>query len=111
MENHLTRRVASGLLAGIALSAAAGVAAAQQPARVRVRGSIEKVGGDIFQVKSREGDDYKVRLTDTARVNAVVKASLADIKPNSYIGVSAMPMPDGTQRALAIHIFSEALRG
>src|ERR1044072_8863549 len=40
-----------------------------------------------------------------------VKASLADIKPNSYIGVTAMPQPDGSQRAIAIHIFAEAQRG
>lgn len=110
MEAHLTRRAASGLLAGFALSAATGFASAQQP-RVRVRGTIEKVDGGILQVKSREGDDYKIRLADNARVNAVVKASLADIKANSYIGISAMPLPDGSQRALAIHIFSEALRG
>ncbi|MCC7348358.1 MAG: hypothetical protein IT538_13285 [Variibacter sp.] len=110
MDAHLTRRAAGGLLAGFAAAAATGFARAQQP-RVRVRGSIEKVDGGVLQVKSREGADYKVRLTDNARVNVVVKATLADIKPNSYIGVSAMPLPDGSQRALAIHIFSEALRG
>jgi len=44
-------------------------------------------------------------------VNAIVKASLADIKPNSYIAVTAMPQPDGSQKAVAILIFPEALRG
>ena len=39
---------------------------------------------------------------------AFVKASLADIKPNSYIGVTAMPQADGSQKAIAIHIFLEA---
>jgi len=45
------------------------------------------------------------------RVMAFVKASLADIKPNAYIGVTAMPQADGSQRAIAIHIFPEQMRG
>jgi hypothetical protein len=45
------------------------------------------------------------------RVMSFVKASLADIKPNSYIGVTADPQPDGSQKAIAIHIFTEAQRG
>jgi hypothetical protein len=42
---------------------------------------------------------------------AFIKASLADIKPNSYIGVTAMPQADGSQKAVAIHIFLEAQCG
>lgn len=36
---------------------------------------------------------------------------MSDIKPGSYIGVSAMPQPDGSQRALHVHIFPEPMRG
>jgi len=39
------------------------------------------------------------------------KASLADVKEGSFIGVSAMPQPDGTQKAYAIHIFMDSQRG
>ena len=41
----------------------------------------------------------------------MVKSSLADIKEGSFIGVSAMPQPDGSQKAFAIHIFLDAQRG
>ena len=44
-------------------------------------------------------------------VFAVVKTDLSEVKPNSYIGVTAMPDPDGTQRAIAVHIFPETQRG
>ena len=44
-------------------------------------------------------------------VVALIKASLADIKQGSYVGVSGMPQPDGSQRALEVHIFPEAMRG
>ena len=39
------------------------------------------------------------------------KSSLAEIKEGTFIGVSAMPQPDGTQKAYAIHIFMESQKG
>ena len=42
-----------------------------------------------------------VKLAEPPRIAAMVKASLADIKEGSFIGVSAMPQPDGTQKAYA----------
>jgi len=41
----------------------------------------------------------------------VVKASMADIKPGSFIGSAATPQADGSQKALEVHIFPEAMRG
>jgi hypothetical protein len=86
-------------------------APAQQPATVRIRGSIESVDGPVLTVKSREGADIKVRIADNVVVIGIAKSALSEIKPGSYIGVSAMPEPDGTQKALAVHIFPEAQRG
>ena len=40
----------------------------------------------------------------------VIKASLADVKTNSYIAVTGMPQ-DGSQKAVALYIFPEAQRG
>ena len=90
--------------------AVAGIALAQQPP-VRIRGEIEKVDGNTLTVKARDGAMLTVNVPDNVRVMNFVKASLADIKPNSYIGVTAMPQPDGSQKAIAIHIFLEAQRG
>ncbi len=84
---------------------------AQQPPTVRIRGTIEAVDGSVLTVKSREGTDMKVRITDNVAVFGVAKTEMSEIKPGSYIGVSAMPEPDGTQKALAVHIFPAAQRG
>jgi len=84
---------------------------AQQPSTVRVRGTIEAVDGSLLSVKSREGNELKVRMTDNVAVVGVTKIAMSEIKPGSYIGVSAMPEPDGTQKALSVHIFPEAQRG
>ena len=84
---------------------------AQQPPPVRIRGTIESVDGAMMMIKSREGDSMKVRMTDNVAVFGVAKTDLSEIKAGSYIGVSAMPEPDGTQKALAVHIFPESQRG
>jgi hypothetical protein len=90
---------------------AASFAAAQAPQMVRVRATIQSVDGQTIMAKSRDGADMKIHLADNAPVNEVVKAALSDIKPNSYIAITAMPQPDGSQKATAIIIFPEAMRG
>lgn len=95
---------------GISLALAAPVALAQD-APVRVRGTIDRVEGDVYVVKARGGGELKVTLASNAIVVALIKASLADIKQGSYVGVSGMPQPDGSQKALEVHIFPEAMRG
>ena len=44
-------------------------------------------------------------------MRAVVKQTLADVKQGGFVGITAMPQPDGTQKAIEIHIFPEAMRG
>ena len=78
---------------------------------VRVRGAIERVDGDLYVVKTRAGAEVKVKLPDNVMVVALIKASLADIKQGSYVGVAGMPQADGSQKALEVHIFPEAMRG
>lgn len=82
-----------------------------QDAPVRVRGTIERVEGDIYIVKARSGGEVKVKLPENVLVVALTKATFADIKQGSYVGVSGMPQPDGSQKALEVHIFPEAMRG
>jgi hypothetical protein len=36
---------------------------------------------------------------------------MADIKDGAFIGSGAMPQPDGSQKAIEVHIFPEAMRG
>jgi uncharacterized protein Veg len=101
------------VLASVALSAnlAFSYAVAEQHT-VRIRGTIEAVDGPTIIVKSRDGQTrHQVRLTDNVAVRGIIKAALTDIKENSFIGVTGMPQADGTQKAIEIHVFPEALRG
>jgi hypothetical protein len=107
--NQMTRRVLGA--AGMAVLLATSASFAQQPPPVRIRGQIEKIAGDMLDIKTRNGDVLKVKLVDPARVTALVKASLADVKVGKFIGVTAMPQADGSQKAIAIHIFLDAQKG
>lgn len=78
---------------------------------MRVRGTIERIDGSILHVKTRDGADLKITLTDKPVFTAIVKASLGDLKPGTYVGSAALPGPDGSLRALEVHIFPEAMRG
>jgi outer membrane lipoprotein SlyB len=98
-------------LAGLALMATATAVWAQGAPPVRVRGEITKVEGTTLSVKTRDGQNVTVKLAEPPRIAAMTKASLADIKEGSFIGVSAMPQPDGSQKAYAIHIFMDAQKG
>jgi endonuclease YncB( thermonuclease family) len=82
---------------------------AQQPGRIR--GQIEKVDGATYVLKARDGTTLKVKLADDARVSALEKASLADIKNDTFIGIAGMTKPDNSIEAFSIHIFLPAQRG
>jgi hypothetical protein len=84
-------------------------AVAQQP--TRIRGQIEKADGGMLALKTRDGAMLNVKVADDARVSALVKASLADIKNDSFIGIAGMPQSDGSIEAFSVHIFLPAQRG
>jgi hypothetical protein len=104
MNRILTGAIGLGLLA-------ASASLAQTHQTERLRGTIEKVDGNVLSLKLRDGRMATLRLADNFSTSVSIKMSLADIKPDSYIGTAAMPMPDGRLKALEIHIFPEAQRG
>jgi hypothetical protein len=86
-------------------------ALAQAPQTVHLHGVIEKVDGNTVTAKSDKGEELKLNLVGQMLVVGVVKASMADIKPGDFIGSGAMPQPDGSQKAIEVHIFAESMRG
>jgi hypothetical protein len=96
------------VLAGAIIAASCSVATAQT---MRMSGTIEKADGNVLSLKSGDGDKVILTLTDNAVIVAVVEASMADIKDGTFLGSAAMPQPDGSQKALEVHIFPEQMRG
>jgi hypothetical protein len=92
-----------------ALICAALPASAQQP--IRLRGTIDRMEGPVFVVKNRDGVEVKMVTTEKPQYIGMFKSAIADIKPGQFIGSTAMPQPDGSQKASEVHIFPESMRG
>jgi uncharacterized cupin superfamily protein len=97
-----------------ALALLSGAALAQPfaPQTMRIAGTIERIDGDALTIRAIEGGGTNtVHLTKNAAVFGVTRATLADVVPGAFIGVGAMPQPDGSQRAIRVTIFAESQRG
>jgi hypothetical protein len=84
-------------------------AAAQET--VRIRGTIERLEGPVFVVKNRDGAELKLTVSDPPLFVAISPSSMADIKSGMFVGSAGMMQPDGTQKAIEVHIFPESMRG
>src|ERR1700737_937619 len=78
---------------------------------VRIRGTIERVEGPVYVVKNRDGAELKLTVTDNPLFVRIVKATMADIKPGMFVGSTGVTQPDGSQKAIEVHIFPESMRG
>jgi hypothetical protein len=96
----------AGLMTGLA-----GTSVLAQDAPPRVRGTIEQVTGNSVAVKTRTGGSSTVQLKEGAPVIAVGKGAMSDIQSNSFVGITATAQPDGTIKAVEVHVFAEPLRG
>ena len=106
MSSTLQRMLAA---ASFALICIAMPASAQET--VRIRGTIEKVDGAVYVVKNRDGAELKLTISDPGLYVAIVKSTMADIKPGMFVGATGMTQPDGSQKAIEVHIFPESMRG
>lgn len=78
---------------------------------MRVRGTVERIEGPVFVVKTRDGSEVKLTVTDNPLFVAVVPGKISDIKPGMFVGSAGLMQEDGTQKAIEVHIFPESMRG
>jgi len=95
-----------GLAATIAISPASG----QVEQTTRVVGTVERIDGANLVIKTAASERV-VSVSPDVTVFAMVNATLAEVKPGTFIGVGATPQPDDSQRAIRVVIFPESMRG
>ena len=98
-------------VAALGLITVSGTVLAADGTPARVRGTIDQVDGRVLHITGRAGDKLTVTLAPDAKVVEVSKIDIGAIKPNSYVGTAAAPQPDGTLKALEVHVFPESMRG
>lgn len=97
----------------IALSAAAIAPAFPQswPAGVTpVRGVVASISDHVMTVRSQTGL-VTIRLGSPLKVFARTPSDLAHVSSNTFVGVTSVKQPDGSESATEINIFPEELRG
>ena len=100
-------------LAALLLVAVSSVALAQAPASppVRIRGTVEKLDGNMLTVKARNGQSMTIKMADNFAVMGIAKASLDDIGSGKFIGTTTVGERNGNLIAEEVHIFPENMRG
>jgi hypothetical protein len=97
-------------LTAVAFATVFAVATASAQQTQRINGTIDKVEGNTLFIKA-EGGPLTLKLADNAVIVGVMKASATDIKAGDYVATGGVPLPDGTQKAVELRIFPEAMRG
>jgi Domain of unknown function (DUF5666) len=88
-------------------------AAAQPPAAdapIMLRGAVTSVSANQLVLKSDTGA-VTVAVTQPFHFYVRAPSDLSHVKQSSFIGVTTVKQPDGSERATEIHVFPEELRG
>ena len=86
-------------------------ALAQSRAGVRLRGTVEALSPTTLALRQRNGDRVELAIAPDLDVTEVYPVQLADIQAGSFVGVGAIPQADGSQKAIAVTLFPESMRG
>ena len=106
---HLKKDILAASAIAFALLSGAAAFAATPPARTR--GKIESVSADALTLATRGGQKTEFKLTSDTKFASVTQAQIGDIQSDSYVGVTAAPQPNGTLRAMEVHVFAPSMRG
>lgn len=105
--NMSKRHAAAVAVASCLVAASAATARAET---VHERGTITAVDGATVTIKDRDGKDVTLNLDDGWKIGGVAKATMADIKPGTFIG-TATTGEDTGMKALEVVIFPAAMKG
>jgi hypothetical protein len=109
---HLRKAQPSLLLSLTALFAIASTSLSAQtpPAPTRLRGVVLEMTSEALTIQGPDGP-AKVTIDSSFNVYASTPSDLAHVKDASFVGVTPVKQPDGSEMAKEIHIFPEAMRG
>lgn len=80
------------------------------PGIIPIRGSISSVSADSITVQSGQGA-VVVHVAQPATIYRQTSSDLSHVTINAYVGITSVKGADGVERAIAVNIFPEELRG
>ncbi len=94
----------------VSVSLLSSVAAIAQTAPARIRATINKITGDNVDVTDIGGKNMTLKLAPDVGFLSVDNAAITDIKTDSFIGTAAIPLPDGTLKAMEVTVFPPGMK-
>jgi hypothetical protein len=76
----------------------------------RIRGTVQSLAGQDLVVVTSSGPVH-VQLSPSVAIAGVVASDRAHISEGSFLGIGSVAEPDGSQRAIEVTVFPEAMRG
>lgn len=78
--------------------------------RTHIRGTIQSADGGVLTVTT-SGGSVRIQLAPSTTVATIVQSDRAHITDGSFLGITSVTAPDGSQRAVEVHVFPDAMRG
>jgi hypothetical protein len=75
-----------------------------------IRGTVQSVDGQVLTLATSSGP-VRVQLAPPTKFATVVRSDRAHITDGSFLGITSVRQPDGSERAVEVHVFPEAMRG
>jgi len=75
-----------------------------------IRGTIADIAGDVLTVATPAGS-VRIALPHLPVVATAVQSDRSRLADGSFLGITSVAQPDGSQRAVEVHIFPETMRG
>ena len=101
----------SAVIVSVSLAHSVAALAQTAPAApMRIRGTVTKITDDSFDVSVKGGKVSTLKLSPDATFMAVGHAAITDIKSDTFIGSTAITQPDGTLKALEVHVFPAGMK-
>jgi hypothetical protein len=113
MKMHNTRRKLAVLVAVCCMAAmlqACGNRSSAATSSDHVRGTVQSLDGQVLTVATSTGS-VRVELAPSTHVATVVQSDRAHLTDGSFLGITSVTQPDGSERAVEVHVFPEAMRG
>ena len=105
---NLSKRHAAAV--AVASCLVAGSVAAARADTIHERGTVMAVDGATVTIKDRDGKTVTLNLDDGWKIGGVAKATMADIKPGTFIGTATSGEETGP-KALEVVVFPAAMKG
>jgi hypothetical protein len=80
------------------------------PDLMRVRGTVERAEAPLCGQDARRIGSQTDRNRPPVCLSRLSPATMSDIKPGMFVGSVGVMQKDGTQKAIGVHIFPEAMR-